>query len=53
MADKFTDEREANGMTDNQFLHHLQEMLVLAEHSANLEEFIKELKKMIDTYGKK
>lgn len=48
MADD--EKKEVQGMTDKQFLHHLQELREIASHSDSLEEFIKTLDKLIDSY---
>ena len=44
------EEREVHGMTDKQFLNHLNEILAIAEKSKDLDEFVKELKQRIDEY---
>ena len=40
------------GMTDRQFVHHLRDLLIIAKSCANLEEFIKELEKMISSFDR-
>ena len=43
---------EVIGMTDKEFKNHLLEMLLIAESSKDLQEFISKLKLVLENYGK-
>ena len=43
-------EKEQNGMTDRQFLHHLKEILEVALGCRTLRQFIKKLRRLIEQY---
>ena len=50
MAANFNTDKEGNGMTDRQFLNHLEEILEIAKSCQDIKEFIHKLENLIEKY---
>ena len=50
MAANLNTDKEGNGMTDRQFLNHLEEILEIAKSCQDIKEFIHKLENLIEKY---
>ena len=51
MAANWNTDKEGNGMTDRQFLNHLEEILEIAKSCQDIKELIKKLESLIEKYN--